>query len=826
MRLLIDKNSALAAKLSDNATAGSLELNHSSLPLNISQGQQDLPLNWGALGIIPIIILVAMGNVLVIMAVILDRKLRSATNCFLTSLAVADLLVALTVMPPSLAMIINNYVWPFSEGLCGIWSMLDVFFSTSSILHLCMISLDRYMALARPFDHRRQGQNGRKLNGYHFSKEDGSKALKRVGSRILLVWTVAFGIAVPLPIIGRRDRENLFVGDMCAINVPEFAIYGSLVAFFLPLVIMFIMYTLTIRTLQKQARLVSSMLVYNGKTSPSYAGRRSAGRRQNNYQTSISRSNDSKKSWKPAGHFISDDESVSMTDSLRPKLVSRQSSTESCKTCGCKFETEKEKTTCLSKLRITKALRRIQSVVGLGRVFGRCWIYSNSGKKQTCTCNNAAKSINGSPTERKGKIFAKKYSSSVRRISTSFKNRAMASITNEQRASKVLGLIFVLFCVFWCPFFITNVLSRLCTSCDQDLMGECMNWFVWVGYVSSGVNPCVYTLFSRRFRNTFFKLLQGRWSEVKQRPLRRTYSSRENPSVTSVRSLVSSGHRRSSKSSIRLQPVNFKETQTDFEDQGNMEEEEAWLNVVKAARNMREEKLQNLPRISSNDFVCGSSIRSSWHVTNLEIKTHRIQSACSMRKLSRQSNPISGVQKMVSKRSKRPHSESDLNSKQDCIELITLVPAISEAVELSSTHDKTWLAKEEDFSDLSASSSSSSLDRVWSDGQSSSESYQRANVANDNNAFSGDEISREDLDHEEAGHEEQENESPINNFKLKEVENIRLENNKNTPNEPNGHVEICLKERVAFIKKRGKVARKDSGMGASFDYLPRGAIAT
>ena len=140
MRLLIDKNSALAAKLSDNATAGSLELNHSSLPLNISQGQQgkylsqkicrnsvsifnpsriffifhnssyflDLPLNWGALGIIPIIILVAMGNVLVIMAVILDRKLRSATNCFLTSLAVADLLVALTVMPPSLVMIIDS----------------------------------------------------------------------------------------------------------------------------------------------------------------------------------------------------------------------------------------------------------------------------------------------------------------------------------------------------------------------------------------------------------------------------------------------------------------------------------------------------------------------------------------------------------------------------------------------------------------------------------------------------------------------------------------------------------------------------------------------
>ena len=67
-----------------------------------------MTMNYYALMIIPIIIFVAMGNVLVIVAVAMDRKLRSATNCFLSSLAVADLLVALTVMPPSLAMIINS----------------------------------------------------------------------------------------------------------------------------------------------------------------------------------------------------------------------------------------------------------------------------------------------------------------------------------------------------------------------------------------------------------------------------------------------------------------------------------------------------------------------------------------------------------------------------------------------------------------------------------------------------------------------------------------------------------------------------------------------
>ena len=38
--------------------------------------------------------------------------------------------------------------------------------------------------------------------------------------------------------------------------------------------------------------------------------------------------------------------------------------------------------------------------------------------------------------------------------------------------------------------------------------------FVWVGYVSSGVNPCVYTMFSRRFRRTFFLVMRGKFTQI------------------------------------------------------------------------------------------------------------------------------------------------------------------------------------------------------------------------------------------------------------------------------------------------------------------------
>ncbi|PKU27297.1 5-hydroxytryptamine receptor 2c isoform x1 [Limosa lapponica baueri] len=58
--------------------------------------------NWPALLILVVILLTIGGNILVIMAVSLEKKLQNATNFFLMSLAVADMLVGILVMPVSL----------------------------------------------------------------------------------------------------------------------------------------------------------------------------------------------------------------------------------------------------------------------------------------------------------------------------------------------------------------------------------------------------------------------------------------------------------------------------------------------------------------------------------------------------------------------------------------------------------------------------------------------------------------------------------------------------------------------------------------------------
>ncbi|KAA8593150.1 hypothetical protein FQN60_009266, partial [Etheostoma spectabile] len=62
--------------------------------------------NWAALLILLVIAITVLGNILVILAVSLEKKLQNATNYFLMSLAVADMLLGILVMPVSMVTIV------------------------------------------------------------------------------------------------------------------------------------------------------------------------------------------------------------------------------------------------------------------------------------------------------------------------------------------------------------------------------------------------------------------------------------------------------------------------------------------------------------------------------------------------------------------------------------------------------------------------------------------------------------------------------------------------------------------------------------------------
>ncbi|XP_012287490.1 tyramine/octopamine receptor [Orussus abietinus] len=187
-----------------------------------------------------LVLATVLGNALVILSVFTYRPLRIVQNFFIVSLAVADLAVAILVMPFNVAYLLLGK-WVFGIHLCKLWLTCDVLCCTASILNLCAIALDRYWAITDPLNYAQK------------------RTLKRVLATIAGVWVLSGAISSP-PLAGWNDwPEELEPGTPCQLTRRKgYVVYSSLGSFFIPLLLMSLVYLeiflATRRRLRERAR--------------------------------------------------------------------------------------------------------------------------------------------------------------------------------------------------------------------------------------------------------------------------------------------------------------------------------------------------------------------------------------------------------------------------------------------------------------------------------------------------------------------------------------------------------------------------------------------
>lgn len=182
-----------------------------------------------------LILMTVFGNVMVVIAVTTSRALRAPQNLFLVSLACADILVATSVMPFSLANELMGY-WYFGKVWCEIYLALDVFFCTSSIVHLCAISLDRYWSVSKAIEHTRR------------------RTPRRIRCIVITVWALAAVISFP-PLITMKRKDGETGCPQCKINDEQwYIIFSSIASFFAPCVIMVTVYVRIYLIAKKRTR--------------------------------------------------------------------------------------------------------------------------------------------------------------------------------------------------------------------------------------------------------------------------------------------------------------------------------------------------------------------------------------------------------------------------------------------------------------------------------------------------------------------------------------------------------------------------------------------
>ncbi|KAK3095468.1 hypothetical protein FSP39_015049 [Pinctada imbricata] len=170
------------------------------------------------------------GNLIVIISVMKFQKLRdSKTNQFIVSLAFADFLVAFLVMPFNASQEISGK-WIFGREMCDIFNSNDVLFSTASILHLCCISVDRYIAIIHPLQYDRKMSTFRAL------------------LMLALTWIASILISyIPIQLQFYTTEEHYTLleenPELCIFQVNKiYAVVSSSISFWIPCTIMIFLY--------------------------------------------------------------------------------------------------------------------------------------------------------------------------------------------------------------------------------------------------------------------------------------------------------------------------------------------------------------------------------------------------------------------------------------------------------------------------------------------------------------------------------------------------------------------------------------------------------
>ncbi|XP_066584318.1 putative tyramine receptor 2 isoform X1 [Prorops nasuta] len=375
-----------------------------------------------------LVLATVLGNALVILSVFTYRPLRIVQNFFIVSLAVADLAVAILVMPFNVAYLLLGK-WVFGIHLCKLWLTCDVLCCTASILNLCAIAMDRYWAITDPINYAQK------------------RTLKRVLGTIAGVWILSGAISSP-PLAGWNDwPEELEPGTPCQLTRRQgYVIYSSLGSFFIPLLLMSLVYLeiflATRRRLRERARQSRLGAVQSTRHRETDDAEESVSSETNHNERSTPRSH--------AKPSLIDDEPTEVTVGPGGAVsVSMSAST-----------------------------RRLERG-------------GTSGTSQA-TATTVTTATNNTTTT----------STTVYQF---IEERQRISLSKERRAARTLGVIMGVFVVCWLPFFLMYVIVPFCPACCPS--DRVVYFITWLGYVNSALNPLIYTIFNLDYRRAFRRLL-------------------------------------------------------------------------------------------------------------------------------------------------------------------------------------------------------------------------------------------------------------------------------------------------------------------------------
>ena len=222
-----------------------------SSPPSMRQDLCDLPRKWihttSFICLLIFIPITVIGNLFVVAVISSSKSLKKQTAfMFLASLAIADTLVGLVSMPFNARMQWKRGFLCLGPGLCWVYTLNEIFLSVTSVIHLFIIGIDRYISLKYVYQYNTVVTR------------------RRVFAAIFSIWGFSAFVAL-ISIFKWKDVSKIAIvtkpSYICALDNTSFftAVYIS--CFLVPLIIMVYTYSFVYGTASRHIKEITKIEV-------------------------------------------------------------------------------------------------------------------------------------------------------------------------------------------------------------------------------------------------------------------------------------------------------------------------------------------------------------------------------------------------------------------------------------------------------------------------------------------------------------------------------------------------------------------------------------
>ena len=412
-----------------------------------------------------------VGNCTVLISIAKYQKLQTIPNFFVFNLAVADLLFSVMGMPMILVTTICQK-WVLGDFLCKLNGLLNSLFCTTSIWTLVMISVNRYVSVARPHDIKR------------------IYTVRKTYMIIAGVWLFAFLVSMP-PLVGWSE----FVpgSNFCTVNGKSGLSYGVLfmfVDYFFPMLFLAGLYLRIFFLLKKnKAAMVKA--------------------RNNSIMCSPDNTLDNSTLDCPTL------DSESLTESGKSPTESQKQT----KKLDRRILAMKRKNLRIALCRKSKEPSKGEEVSSLHHIKNNNTNKSGlkppggvSGMVNTITVHNNNTRTNANVrnvTTKVVRICSDRDDTAVRRTKSIKRRRHISTFKKffaELDVTRMLLIVVLAFFLCWTTFVISSILYAFNIVPEEYRL---LTFGIYIACLNSIINPLIYALMNRNFRHYFKELYRG-----------------------------------------------------------------------------------------------------------------------------------------------------------------------------------------------------------------------------------------------------------------------------------------------------------------------------